>query len=61
MSPPFDAEAHADHMAKVMDLEIAPEFRASVVENLKATAAAAALVMTFRLDDHIEPGPVFEP
>jgi hypothetical protein len=32
-----------------------------VLANLKATAAAAELVMSFPLDDHVEPAPVFEP
>jgi len=57
----FDAEAHADHMAKVMDLSVLPEWRATVVAHLIATAAAAERVMSFPLDDHVEPAPVFEP
>jgi hypothetical protein len=63
MSAPkeFDAEAHVDHMAKVMVLTILPEWRVSVVDNVAATASIADLVMTFPLDDHIEPAPVFEP
>jgi hypothetical protein len=57
----FDAETHVEHMAEVMGLEIAPEWRASVVDNMAATAAIAGLVLSFPLDDHLEPAPVFEP
>jgi len=61
VSGPFDAEAHVDHMARVIGLEIAPEWRPSVVDNVAATAAIADLVLSFPLDDHAEPAPVFEP
>jgi hypothetical protein len=61
MTAPFDAEAHLDNMAGVMGLAIAPEWRQSVLDNLAATAAIAALVLSFPLDDHVEPAPVFEP
>lgn len=58
---PFDAEAHAGQMARLLDLRIPPEWRATVVAHLIATAAAADRVMSFPLDDHVEPAPVFEP
>jgi len=58
---PFDAEAHVDHMAKVLDLPIDPAGRPSVVATLAATARIAALVTEFPLDDHVEPAPVFAP
>jgi 1-carboxybiuret hydrolase subunit AtzG-like len=58
---PFDAEAHVDHMATVMDLPVDPSWRPTVVATLVATARIAALVNAFPLDDHIEPAPVFEP
>ena len=61
MSEKFDAGSHADHMAKVMELDVLPEWRATVVAHLIATAAAADRVMSFQLDDHVEPAPVFEP
>ena len=61
MSEPFDSEAYMDHMARVMDLTIAPAWRPTVVGHLKATAAAAELLLSFPLDDHVEPAPVFEP
>jgi hypothetical protein len=61
MTAPFDAEAHVDHMAKVLDLDIDPAWRPTVVTTLAASARIAALVTAFPLDDHIEPAPVFEP
>jgi hypothetical protein len=61
MSEPFDAKAHADHMAKVMRLTIRPEWLPTVVGHLVVTAAAAELILSFPLDDHVEPAPVFEP
>jgi hypothetical protein len=61
MTVSFDAEVHVDHMAKILDLEIDPEWRPTVVTTLSATARIAALVTEFPLDDHIEPAPVFEP
>ncbi len=60
MSAPFDAEKHVDHMAAVMGLAIDPAWRQSVVDNMAATAAVAELVLSFPLDDHVEPAPVFE-
>lgn len=60
MSEDFDAQAHVDHMAGVMRLDIAPDWRPGVVANMAATAAAAALVLAFPLDDSVEPAPVFE-
>ncbi|MYZ48263.1 DUF4089 domain-containing protein [Propylenella binzhouense] len=60
MSESFDAAAHCDHMAAVMGLPVAPEWRAGVIANLEATSAMAAFVLSFPLDDHVEPAPVFE-
>ena len=57
----LDAAAHVEHMAKVMDFDIRPEWRDAVVATMAATAAVAALVLSFPLDDHVEPAPVFEP
>jgi len=59
--PELDAEAHVAHMAGVMGLEIRPEWREGVVANMRATARAAALVLDFSLDEHVEPASVFEP
>jgi hypothetical protein len=61
VTEPFDPEAHVEAMAKAMGLTIRPEWKPTVAANLKATAAAAELVMSFPLDDHVEPAPVFEP
>jgi Protein of unknown function (DUF4089) len=58
---PFDARAHAEHMAKVLDLTILPKWQPTVVLHLAATAAAAELILSFPLDDHVELAPVFEP
>lgn len=61
MTTAFDAEEHVAHMAKVMELDIAPEWRRGVIQNMAATATIAAVVLTFPLSDHDEPAPVFEP
>ena len=61
MNDTFDAEAHCDHMAAVLGLEIRPEWRLSVVDNLKVTRAIAEAVLSFPLGDDVEPAPVFEP
>ena len=57
----FDAAAHVAHMETMLGLTIAPEWRASVVANMRAIAGAADLVMTADLDETIEPALVFEP
>jgi hypothetical protein len=61
MTRPLDAKSHAEHMAKVLDLTILPEWQPTVVQHLATTAAAAELILSFPLDDHVEPAPVFEP
>ena len=61
MTDTFHAAAHVEHMARVMDLAIDPEWHEGVVATLAATARIAALVTEFPLDDRIEPAPVFEP
>jgi len=61
MSDTFDADAHCDHMAKVLGLAIRTEWRQSVVDNLRATRAIAEAVLSFPLADDVEPAPVFEP
>ncbi len=59
MTRPFDAEAHVLHMSRVLDLPLAAAWRNATIANMAATAAAAELVLTFPLDDHAEPAPVF--
>jgi hypothetical protein len=61
MTTEFDAEAMVDFMAPVMGITIATEWRASVIENLRATEALASYVQAFPLEDHVEPAPNFEP
>ncbi len=61
MTETFDAESYVTHMASVMGLTIVPEWRASVVANVKATETIAASILSFPLSDHDEPAPVFEP
>jgi len=60
MSKPFDAEAHVRHMAKVMELTIAAEWEPTVIANMQTTATVAELVLSFPLDDHVEPATKFE-
>jgi hypothetical protein len=60
MSAPFDAEAHVRHMARVMEIAIAAEWMPTVTANMAATAAVAELILSFPLEDHTEPAPVFE-
>ncbi len=57
----FDAKAHVAHMEAVLGLTIEEAWRDGVVANMAATARAAALVMEFKLDDHVDPAPRFEP
>ncbi|HVY19699.1 MAG TPA: DUF4089 domain-containing protein [Bauldia sp.] len=61
MTEAFDPEAHADAMARAIGLTILPEWKPGVVANVKATAAAAELVLSLPLEDHVEPAPVFVP
>lgn len=61
-SPVLDDEAAgrmADALSPVIGIAIAPEWRPAVIANLKATAAAAKLVLDFPLPDDLEPAPVF--
>ena len=61
MNAPFDAEDYVTRMADVMGLDIRPEWRAAVIENMATTAAIAETILTFPVEDHVEPAPVFEP
>ena len=58
---PFDPEAVIDAMAPLLGLAIEPAYRPGIVTNLNVTAALAALVLEFPLDDHAEPAAVFTP
>jgi hypothetical protein len=61
VTEPFDPEAHAEAMAKALGLTLELEWKPTVIANLKATAAAAELVLSFPLEDHVEPATVFVP
>lgn len=61
MSPqPLDLEAHLDHMARVLDLPVRPEWRANVLTFLAGVAAAGQVVTAFELPPETESAPVFE-
>lgn len=60
MSETFDAEAYAELMARVMGLDVRPDWKPGVVANLRNTHRMASLVLGHRLDDHVEPAFVFE-
>ena len=57
----FDPETLIDAMGPMLGLDIAAEYRAGVVANLRIAAAMAALVLSEPLGDHAEPAPVFTP
>lgn len=56
---PFDADTMVEVAATMLQLRIAPEYRKAVKENLKTAAKMAALLEQTKLDDSIEPGPVY--
>lgn len=58
---PFDAEALIDAAAPLLQLPIAPEYRAGVKLNLKTAAKMAALLEKLKLEDDAEPAPVYRP
>ncbi|MHB1103348.1 MAG: DUF4089 domain-containing protein [Devosia sp.] len=58
---PFDAEALIDAAAPMLQLQIAPEYRAGIKQNLKTAAKMAALLEKVRLEDDAEPAPVYRP
>lgn len=58
---PFDAEALIDAAAPMLQLTIAPEYRAGIKQNLKTAAKMAALLDKVKLEDDAEPAPVFRP
>lgn len=57
----FDAEAFMDAAAAAMGLEIAPEWRPAVLDNLIRSRQIAKAVLDFPLPDEIEPASVFKP
>lgn len=58
---PFDAEALIDAAAPMLQLQIAPEYRAGIKQNLKTAAKMAAILEKIKLEDDAEPAPVYRP
>jgi hypothetical protein len=56
---PFDAEVLIDAAAPLLQLRIAPEYRAGVVQNLETAARMAAILEQAKLKDDAEPAPVY--
>ncbi len=62
MAVPVDFDAYLDAASAIVDLPIAPEYRAEVLANLQRTAAIAATVIEFPLaDEEAEAASVFCP
>lgn len=62
MAVPLDLDAYLDAASAIVDLPIAPEYRAEVLANLQRTAAIAAAVIEFPLvDEEAEAASVFCP
>jgi Protein of unknown function (DUF4089) len=57
----FDPEVLMDQMAKFVGLTIEPQYRAGVVQHLRAARKIAEPLLAFELDDESEPAPVFKP
>jgi hypothetical protein len=57
----FDAEALIDAAAPMLQLRIAPEYRAGIKQNLKTAAKLAAILEKIKLEDDAEPAPVYHP
>lgn len=58
---PFDADALIEATAPLLQLQITPDYRPGVKQNLKTAAKMAALVQQVKLPDDIEPAPVYRP
>jgi len=57
----FDAEAYLEATAAAMNLSIAPEWKAAVLDNLIRSRQIAQAVLNFPLPDTVEPASVFKP
>ena len=57
----FDAERYVDATAAAIGLPIPPESRTAVIATFRQIADMAALVMSFPIDDDIDPATVFRP
>ncbi|MBE9189647.1 DUF4089 domain-containing protein [Gloeocapsopsis crepidinum LEGE 06123] len=60
MEKTFDVAQYVDCTALILDLEINPEYRESVIANFEKIQAIAQLVNEFLLPE-IEASPTFEP
>lgn len=58
---PFDVDAVIESVAPLVQLPIADEYRPGVRQNLKTAAKMAALLAQVKLDDSVEPAPVYRP
>ena len=57
----FDVEAYVDAASATIGLAIPPELRPAVVANFKQIAETASVVMSFPVDDDVDPALVFRP
>ena len=58
---PFDADALIEATAALLQLKVAPEHRNGIKQHLKTASKMAALVEQVKLEDNVEPGPVYRP
>ena len=58
---PFDADAVIEAASAMLRLNVLPEDRRGVRNNLKTAAKMAALLEQAGIDERIEPAPVYRP
>jgi hypothetical protein len=58
--PPFDPAAYAQLMAAALNLPLTDITRPAVIANVVLAFKLAPLFLDFKLDDHVEPAPVFD-
>jgi hypothetical protein len=58
---PFDADALIEAAAAMLQVKVAPEHRNGIKQHLKTASKMAALVEQIKLEDGVEPGPVYRP
>ena len=56
-----DRAAVLDAATALLGLAIDPAWRESILAHMKITGEAAQLVLEFRLEDEVEPAPVYRP
>jgi hypothetical protein len=57
----FDAEAYLEAAAAALGLQIEPEWKPAVLDNLQRSRQIAQAVLNFPLPDTVEPASVFRP